>query len=1046
MSIAPLTIIPAGAGSGKTYTIQTTLAQWIADGLVRPERIVAVTFTEAAAAELRTRIRQELSRQNRIEDALLLEQAYISTIHSFGLRLLREFAFDCGISPDQRLLNKDEENSLMRRALAVTDQGDIVMDNLRGFGYRYDFSSGKGAEELFRAAVLKLIAIMRSIGRQSSDAELLPHAQALITQLYGPVADAAQLEDKLHRAVTALLNRFPADMAATHADNATAVKALHNDYRALKQAKDKTRLGYDWALWQQLRNLRTIKMPPEYQAAAAEVVAAADFLPRHPGPLNDALVHVRALLLSGQDALAIHSEKKRQAGLLDYTDMLALSQQLFSSNSAVAAQFRDQIDCLIIDEFQDTNPLQFSLLWQFYTMGVPVLIVGDLKQAIMGFQNADARLLEALQRQYPAACRPLIANWRSTPQLLEWINAVGSGLFGADYTHLAARADYPSTIAPLEVLRFNKRPKKIDQQVQVTARHIYNLLNSSEQIYDRFSNQQRQLRGGDIAVLCPTNARLDLFAAALRNLGIDCRIARGGWFESRVVQLLYHALCYVADTTDRHAALYMSVTELGCLTLQEALEQMLEGDLPHIPVINTLQNIAAENGASGVNAILGQIIDRLSIYQQLDAWPDTAQARANLMRLQHEADLFHQTDAAALTSIGLFGSGIKTFLAWLQIKVQQEENNAQPDSGTDDENAVDLVTWHRAKGREWPVVVVAGMDKTVAARLPAFNVVYSDFDNLANILHQARIEISPDFTAPETRAAFSHRLLPEIYTSARRLQYVALTRARERLIIEWPQYQDKSKAKDKTHWALLREQTKMAVNNDACIIGAQSFPCLVHNADYSTSACCAPQHSTSLYRVAPAPFTPPQTLVSDSISPSQQHQQTAEPPAGLRTTTYAPPLLLALDLPADQYGTLLHRCFEVALVKDISGERLAALTNYLLKGEQSTAILNNIAAFKRCLQRMWVPSALTCELPLLFLNNTGSVVSGIIDLLVECENGFWIVDHKSDAGGNDATKFATYLPQLQCYAAAVAKARPDKPILGVAINWISSGSMTIAAD
>ena len=1048
MPIPPLTIIPAGAGSGKTYTIQKTLARWVIDGAVRADRIVAVTFTEAAAAEMRERIKQELSQQNRIEDALLLEQSYITTIHSFGLRILKEFAFDCGISPNPRLLNKDEEVSLMRRALASSDKGDAVLDNLVGFGYTYDFGSGKGAEELFRAAILQLIATMRSIGRITPDVTLLPHAEALVKQLYGPTGDSARLEEQLHRAVNNLLNTFPADMSEQYGNNATALKAFRKDYRNLKRAQDKTLLSHDWKLWQQLRNLRTIDVPPAYQAAATEVMAAANELPNHPGPLNDALIHLRALLQSSQDALAIHSEKKRQAGLLDYTDMLAMSHQLFSSNSDVKSMLQERMDCLIIDEFQDTNPLQFSLLWQFFTLGVPVLIVGDIKQAIMGFQNADARLLEALQNQYPHTCKPLTGNWRSTPTLMKWINAMGEALFGSGYTPLAAQADYPSTIAPLEVLRFNKRARQTHTQVRATARHIRDLLAAgTTQIYDRHSGRQRQLRGGDLAVLCPTNSRLELFASELRHLGLTSRIAQGGWFESRVVQLMYHALDYVANPADRHAALYMSVTELGNLPLETALQQMITEQLPDAAVITTLQSIAQEQEDLAVPVILERIIDKLSLYEHIATWPDAEQARANLMRLQHEATTFHTTDPAALASVGFFGSGIKTFLSWLGALVEQEENNRQPEARTSDDEAIELVTWHSSKGREWPVVVVAGLEQKVSAWLPSFDVTYKDFDDLAAILDQARIEISPDFAAPETCHAFQHRLLPEIYTSAQRLQYVAFTRAREQLIIEWPQYLAKSTAKDKTHWALLREQGQMDVGADTFTIGAQSFPCLVSDIAFSKDDNDAGQHGdnvapqTTNYSIKAAMVKHTTTLTADSTSPSQLHGTEKSSPLQLHTQQYAPALNLELDLSPAQRGTLLHQCYELALDASISFVRANELIEYPVSAHQWEIISHNIDAFRHHLNATLAPVAITCELPLLFLDQHNRVVSGIIDLLVECEDGFWIIDHKSDIGNNDVDKFATYLPQLRCYAAAVGQTHSSKPVLGVAINWIDSGQL-----
>jgi ATP-dependent helicase/nuclease subunit A len=123
-----------------------------------------VTFTEAAAAELRERIRAELLDRGRGEDALRLDQAYISTIHGFGLRVLTEFAFEAGISPQPRLLNEDEQDALVRRALTRTDKTDPIVSDLEAYGYRYDFNTGKSAGELFRDDLLRIVELLRSVG------------------------------------------------------------------------------------------------------------------------------------------------------------------------------------------------------------------------------------------------------------------------------------------------------------------------------------------------------------------------------------------------------------------------------------------------------------------------------------------------------------------------------------------------------------------------------------------------------------------------------------------------------------------------------------------------------------------------------------------------------------------------------------------------------------------------------------------------------------------------------------------------------------------
>jgi len=110
MSALPdLTLIPAGAGAGKADRIKEQLADWVEKGLVGPHRIAAVTFTESAAGELRERIRSTLMERGRVEDALRLDQSFITTIHGFGNRLLLEYAFEAGQCPSPRLLTEDEE-------------------------------------------------------------------------------------------------------------------------------------------------------------------------------------------------------------------------------------------------------------------------------------------------------------------------------------------------------------------------------------------------------------------------------------------------------------------------------------------------------------------------------------------------------------------------------------------------------------------------------------------------------------------------------------------------------------------------------------------------------------------------------------------------------------------------------------------------------------------------------------------------------------------------------------------------------------------------
>lgn len=159
-----LTLVPAGAGAGKTWRIQKQLGTWVEDGEVAPGRILAVTFTEAAAAELRGRVRSELMARGRISDALEIDRAYMGTIHALGQRLLTEHAFASGRSPESRLLSEPERDLLIRMEMDRSEALAPLMQDLARYGYAWNFLTDASAEDAFRADVLKTVDLIRGLG------------------------------------------------------------------------------------------------------------------------------------------------------------------------------------------------------------------------------------------------------------------------------------------------------------------------------------------------------------------------------------------------------------------------------------------------------------------------------------------------------------------------------------------------------------------------------------------------------------------------------------------------------------------------------------------------------------------------------------------------------------------------------------------------------------------------------------------------------------------------------------------------------------------
>jgi ATP-dependent exoDNAse (exonuclease V) beta subunit len=1056
MSLPPLTIIPAGAGSGKTHAIQTRLSEWVAEGLVRPERIVAVTFTEAAAAELRGRIRAQLLREGRTEDALRLERAYISTIHAFGLRLLSEFAFDAGDNPSPRKLDESEQALLIRRALARTDKADRILDRLWAFGYRYNGGTGETAEEQFRERILHLIGLLRSVDIRSDGAGLLPQVEQRIRAQYGETGDEEIMNTALLRAVEALLVAFPHNLAGQFKFK-NANEGVDWNFQLCKALNGETARS-DWKLWQDLRGLFVSQgkttLPEGYDALAQAVMAAADALLRHPGPLNQALAHAEGLVRASLEALTAYADSKRSGGLLDYTDMLALAQGLLAQHESVPRSLAKRVDCLVIDEFQDTNPLQFALLWHLHSAGVPAVVVGDLKQAIMGFQHADPRLLTELLRQNPGAADPLRSNWRSSPALMGFLNALGAGLFGAEYTELEPRAPFESRVAPLEVIEFTQFSRANLPPAQHTAVRIREMLAEGHQVWDRRGSMHRPMRPGDIAILCPTHARAEVYATALRQAGLRPRLAAQGWRTSPAVRLACTALQWVADPADGHAALALAVTELGSHTLESALAALLDGADLDDPILQALIPVAQGVADRDVPALVRETLEALDLYAIVSAWPDAAQARANLLRLDAEAGAFAAANRDALEAGRFHGSGLKTFLAWLAGRAGQQDGDRQPDPRVLDEEAVEVVTWHAAKGREWPVVAVCGTDYVPPVRLPAVRAEYADFADLSAVLERASVAVYPDFAAPETQVAFRAPLAAEHLQERLRLLYVALTRARECLILEWQRHQDSKaytadEAHKRSYHRLLTDATGVELDGNAVTLGDQRFECRVTHAgrespagieDADETGPAEPLPTVGLRAIQPRPL--PEGLTPEFVTPSAlEGGSVSDMPPEVRTERYGEGLRLDISVAAMERGILLHRCFEVLSGHPERVDRLEAATGLALVPDQIQAVARSVSDFDAWLTATFVPSRVEREVPFLVIDDAGSVVSGVVDLLFETEAGFWILDHKSDATDDPASRFSFYWPQLCAYEDAVRRARTEKPVLGVGINWIGRGEV-----
>jgi ATP-dependent helicase/nuclease subunit A len=670
------------------------------------------------------------------------------------------------------------------------------------------------------------------------------------------------------------------------------------------------------------------------------------------------------------------------------------------------------------------------------------VVVGDLKQAIMGFQGADPRLLEALVQQHRDVARPLVNNWRSQPRLMRFVNAIGPGLFGSDYVELEPKGK-DSPLHPLEFVRFAAKARKDQHAVRAAAvgERIQELLDDpAQQVLDRRSKQiaptaRRRFRGA-----LPDARMLATYAGVLRAQGLRVRLQAEGWFQSRPVQLAWHALTYLANPADRHAALYLAVTELGSLTLQEGLRQLMEMGRIDEPLLRRLDALAEGVSERTVYALVADTFAALDLFDTVARWPDAEQARANLLRLLAEAAEFMDATREALAHGGFHGAGVQTFLAWLAAKVKDADE--QPDPRVLDEDAIVLATWHSAKGREWPLVAVCGLDRVVKARLPNVSLGYPSFDDLSGLLATARIAYAPAFAAPENNESFLVELQPQAETEARRLLYVALTRARDSLLLEWPEYLGSSEST--TYWSLLAGDCRLSLAEGQARVAEEVFPCRVTlgssalPAGLDLSAPVGERELPVVGRRAIRPGVASIALTPDSRTPSGlEHGPGIGDVNALHLERYGAGLAEVAGLSGVALGTFLHRCFEVLGARPDLLEKLPGITGVPVTPETFAQIAAGVQEFEGWLRARFADASVLREWPLLALDDRGTVVSGTADLIVRTTDGAWIIDHKSDRVEDPLQAFLAYQPQLEAYARALAG--EGSPVRGIAIHWIRRG-------
>jgi ATP-dependent helicase/nuclease subunit A len=793
----PITVISAGAGSGKTYALTQKMVQLLQSG-VRPSGIMATTFTQKAAAELQERVRARLLELGMFEAANELGSALIGTVHSIGARLLQRFAFEAGVSPLVEIIAESDAQRLFNESLAQVlslariEQMNRLADRLgltkKTLGEPFDW----------RRVIRELTDVARANNFSRHTLEISKQRSWESFQRFLPPAQTtAPLQ--WHNRLLSLLDQTAAALDAHEADSTKTTRDAAEHLRSV-QNQLKWREELYWHEWVKIAKTNVGAKSRDLFQDLRDFALSHD---EHRQLHEDIRAFIELVFDISMDALEEFEQYKKKRGLIDYTDMETYVSRLLRLEP-VREVLRREIDLLLVDEFQDTSPIQLDIFLQISRLTRHSIWVGDPKQSIYGFRGAEPALMQAIINATGGVRDENILkrSWRSRPTLVHAVNAIFTRAFpqmppeqivldparhstpgGLHHWHF--RSDLDARKAPGKPWLENC----IAQQIKTTLEREW-------PSFDKNGQPARPLQAGDIAVLCRTNGACLEMAEALHRAGLKASIARNGLLDTPEARLTLACMKYLLTATDT-----LSMTEMVLITGGQHLNDLIEDRLgfleqaadtqrarwvlddPFVAQVNALRPRAADLSAS---EILQLVLDELDLRRVVVAFGNPEQRLDNLDRLRYYA-LEYESACNRLHSAATLGG----FLIWLQALADQERD-AQ--GAAESPDAVKILTYHRSKGLEYPLTVCHGLDTNLKEQIWGINLVSeNDTPDLDNILGgrwlrywvnpyadqfrgtrlEDQLQQSPEWAAA-TRTALDEEA---------RLLYVGLTRARDYLVI-----------------------------------------------------------------------------------------------------------------------------------------------------------------------------------------------------------------------------------------------------------------------
>jgi ATP-dependent exoDNAse (exonuclease V) beta subunit len=748
-------VIEAAAGTGKTTALVNRIVSVIGSGRGELARIVAVTFTEKAAGELKLRLRAEIERARQTTEPLSegrarfdlalkqLEEARIGTIHSFCADLLRERPVEARVDPMFEVAPEDVAGEMFDAAFERWFEK--ILDNpgegMRRLLRRRDLSSRTGPRAIARRAALELMN-WRDFDSPWQHSPFARDAEidAIIAEVetLGKLAELGEDDDWLAKGLDAI---------ARPVAEATRLEAVRGrDYDALESVLVALCTGRRWDWKGYGSGFGNVEREEIFRRRAELHERLCKFR-------DDAGANLAPLL---RDELwpivAIYEEIKQRAGRLDFLDLLLVARNLVRDNPAVRAELQNRFTHIFVDEFQDTDPLQAEILlllsaadhaetnW-LKVKPIPgkLFIVGDPKQSIYRFRRADVSLYQGVKQlllMHGAQLEHLTVSFRATPAIQTMVNAAFAPLMSEEsgtqpaYAPLTLYRAEPATQPSIVVLPVPepygdfgrvvnwKIDESIPEAIAAYARWLVH--ESGWTVTEREAPDVRvPIRPRHICILFRrmNSFGRDITRSYLRALEarhLPHVLVKGGSFNEREEVIAIRNLLGAIERPDDELMVFaalrgpvFALSDAALLEFRMTIGSLhpfrkLTDDLPDSlkevkGALEVIKQLHRGRNRRPIAETLAKLLAETRAHAGFAIWPTGEQALANIMRIMDQARRYEARGGT---------TSFRAFVDELEARAERDEASETPivEEGTE---GIRIMTVHRAKGLEFPVVILA---------------------------------------------------------------------------------------------------------------------------------------------------------------------------------------------------------------------------------------------------------------------------------------------------------------------------------------------------